>query len=162
MTIRLIYNTTKDGNVIGNKGKLAAYIPEDLKRFKELTTGGVVVMGYNTYASLPGKQRPLKDRINIVLSRDPNLKLHNVKVYHSINSAIQDYNDKDIWIIGGGEILKQTISLADEIKLTLVHNKLSGDITSPEIPLTDWKVVHESEIFESGMFKYQYIDYRRN
>jgi dihydrofolate reductase len=138
-----------------------AHIPQDINRFAQLTTGHVVIMGLGTWESLPGKQRPLKNRTNIVLSTNTSLKLPGALVYHSLNSAIADYNDKDIWIIGGGKVLKQAMSIAEEIRLTYILNSLSGDCRSPEIKEDEWLEVSRSEILSSGNLRYRYIDYRR-
>lgn len=160
MAVNLIYNATED-RVIGHRGKLTAMIPDDLKRFQKLTTGGVVIMGSVTYSSIPSKKRPLKDRINIVLSRDPRYKVHGCRVYNSLNSAIADYNDKEIWIIGGGEVLKQAILVADKIHLTLVHNKIVGDTYSPIIDPATWRQVEISDVMSYGTFQYQFVTYER-
>ena len=160
MSIKLIYAATED-RVIGNKGKLPWHLPGDLKRFQQMTTNNVVVMGYSTYSSLPGKKRPLKNRTNIVLSRDLNLKLHGALVYHSLNTVLADYNDRNIYIIGGGEVLKQAIAFADEIHLTSIMNKIVGDTVSPIIDPAVWQMVSKSETMTEGTIRYCYIDYKR-
>lgn len=158
--ISLVYSTTEN-RVIGKQGRLVAHIPEDLKRFKSLTDGGVVIMGSATYFSLPGSARPLKNRINIVLTRDASLKLPGVKIYHDLKQAIADHKDRNIWIIGGGNVLKQAIGLADEIRLTLIHQELAGDTVSPVINAAEWKITQQSEHMTHDKFTYHYIDYRR-
>ena len=160
MAVKLIYAATED-RVIGSKGKLPWHLPSDLKRFQQKTTGQVVVMGSGTYFSLPGKKRPLKDRLNIVLTRNPSLKLHGVTISQSLNSVISDYNDRDIYIIGGGEVLKHAINFADEIHLTSILNKIVGDTVSPIIDPAVWQVVSQSEVMEENGIRYRYIDYKR-
>lgn len=158
MSVNLIYNATED-RVIGNRGKLTCYIPDDLKRFQQLTLHGVVIMGSVTYSSIPAKKRPLKDRTNIVLSRDPRFKVHGCRVYDSLKSAVADYNDKDIWIIGGGEVLKHGIQLADKIYLTLVHTKVTGDTFAPVIDPSIWRQESISDTMTYNTLRYQYITY---
>lgn len=158
--VRLIYAATID-RVIGSKGKLPFHLPGDLKRFQQMTMGGVLVMGSATHFSIPAKKRPLKGRTNVVLTRDSTLKLHGVIMAHSLNSIRADYSDKDIWIIGGGEVLKQAILFADRIHLTLVHNEIVGDTLSPIIDPVIWREESKSEIITEGTVKYQYIDYIR-
>lgn len=158
--IRLIYSTTPE-RVIGRQGRLVAHIPADLKRFAQLTDGAVVIMGLGTWNSLPGKQRPLKNRTNIVLTTNTSMKLPGATIYHSLNSAIADHNDRDIWIIGGGKVLKQSMKIAEEIRLTSILNNLNGDCYSPEINESEWLEVSRSEILSSGNLRYRYIDYRR-
>ena len=160
MSVNLIYAATED-LVIGNRGKLPWVLTEDLRRFQQLTMGGVVIMGSVTYSSIPAKKRPLKGRTNIVLSRDPRYKVANCRVYDSLKSAISDYNDKPIWIIGGGEVLKQSMDLADKIYLTLIHNKIVGDTFSPIIDPTQWEQTERSEVMSEGTIQYQYINYIR-
>lgn len=159
MSIKLIYASTPD-RVIGRNGKLPWLIKEDLEHFKHLTIGHPVVMGYNTWVSLPGRQRPLKDRTNIVLSRTESLKLPGAIIYHSLEHVLKDYQDQDIWIIGGGKLLRQAIKIADEIYLTLVHNRVQGDTLSPEID-HKWQLTEQSEILESGINKFQFMQYKR-
>ena len=104
---------------IGYKNELVFKAKKDLKRFKDLTTNNIVVMGSKTYESLNFK--PLPNRISIVLSRK--LNDNNVHVYSEIDTMLSDmikyYQDKTIWIIGGAEIYKQFINIVDEIYLTL-------------------------------------------
>lgn len=164
--IRMIYAATED-RVIGHRNKLPWILPKDIKQFAKKTTTTdkkckpVVIMGFNTWTSLPGKHRPLKDRICIVLSRDTSVKLPGAIVYNSINSALSDYAEHDIWIIGGGEILKQTIDLAEEIHLTLIHSKIIGDTYAPIIDLNKWKQVSISDMESEGTIRYQYLIYQR-
>lgn len=164
--LRMIYAATED-RVIGSRNKLPWHLPQDIKRFAELTKTSdkkvkpVVVMGFNTWSSLPGKHKPLKDRICVVLSRDLKLKLPGAKVYNSINTALSDHSEHDIWIIGGGEVLKQTIDLVEEIYLTLVHTKINGDTYAPIIDPTTWKQVTASDNMTEGNIRYQYLNYQR-
>lgn len=160
--VRLIYACTED-RVIGRQGRLPWHITPDMKRFAELTTGAVAVMGSGTWFSLPGKQRPLKDRVNIVLSRSDDLKLPGATISQSLNSVLADYNDRDIWIIGGGQILKQAIKheSVDEIYLTLIHTKVAGDCTSPIIDPTVWELTDRSDMQQHDTYRYQYLIYKR-
>lgn len=117
MKINLILATDLNG-CIGYKDNLVFKSKKDLKRFKELTTNGIVVMGSNTYKSLGYK--PLPNRVNIVLSSK--LVDNNVQVYSDINVMLDDilkyYPDKTIWIIGGANVYKQFTNIADEVYLT--------------------------------------------
>ena len=160
MSVNLIYSATEN-RVIGNRGRLVAMIPEDLKQFKELTTGGVVIMGSATYNSLPAKRRPLKDRTNIVLSRDPRYKVHGCKVYHDLHDAIKDHGDQAIWVIGGGDVFKQAIDVADKIYLTTVYADLPGDTYAPEIDPDRWHPVYMSEKLTHADLTYRYTHYEK-
>lgn len=125
-----------DNNVIGDKGKLPWQLPADLRRFKELTLGHPIIMGRKTYESIG---RALPGRRNIVITRDKNYLCHGVDVAHSWNQALSLCNSKDeVFIIGGGEIYKIALPLADRIYLTRVHISARGDTYFPEIDPADW------------------------
>ncbi|MEK7177541.1 MAG: dihydrofolate reductase, partial [Patescibacteria group bacterium] len=120
----------------GKDNKLLWYIPEDFKRFKELTSGHVVIMGRKTYESLPENFRPLPNRINIMITRDVNYKVEGVIVYHSLEEVMKNLESKfkdEVFIIGGAEIYKQGIKYADKLYLTLVDKEyLDADAFFPE------------------------------
>ncbi|MCL4339031.1 dihydrofolate reductase [Patescibacteria group bacterium] len=108
---------------LGRENKLLWRIPDDLKRFKELTRGHPVIMGRTTYQSIG---RPLPNRTNIIVSRDVSLKLAQCLVVSSVEAALQkakETGSKEIFIIGGGQIYKQTINLADRLYLTVVQGR---------------------------------------
>lgn len=141
---------------IGFKNKLLKSIPEDLKRFKRLTTGSVVIMGYNTYLSLPKK--PLPNRINIVLY-DKKIELDGCIVANSKEEALLiagSYNIP-IFIIGGGSIYKQFLNEANKIFLTLIDGKYEADTFFPNF-YNDFKEINRESHIEQG---YIFIDYER-
>lgn len=126
MKINLIYATSLNG-VIGNKGKLPWNIPEDLKRFKELTIGNVVIMGRKTWESLGRDGLP--NRTNIIVSSDLDLKTNNI-IYNCSAQALDYahlYDNEEIFIIGGASIYKQLEQFADVIYRTLVYENCEGD-----------------------------------
>lgn len=105
---------------LGKNNKLLWNIPEDLKRFKKITSDNIVVMGRKTYESIG---RPLKNRINIVITRDREYKVEGAVIVHSLEEAIKklkDYENKNVFIIGGGQIYNQAIEIADRLYITLV------------------------------------------
>ena len=131
--VSLIVAKSKN-NVIGNKGKLPWNISEDLKRFKELTTDNVVIMGRKTYESLPKKSKPLPNRINIIISRDENYTVPNCLVFNDIKTAIRKAGtNKEVFIIGGGEIYKEGLKYADKLYITEVENDVEGDTYFPNL-----------------------------
>lgn len=143
--------------VIGKDNGLIWRQSSDLKRFKELTTGKTVVMGRKTYDSIG---RPLPNRRNIVISRQ-DIEIPGVEVVKSLSDAIK--LDSDIFILGGGEIYKQSINLCDKIYLTLVHANLLGDTYFPEIG-NEW-IEESSESFnsdEKNQYDYSFINLVRN
>ena len=125
---------------IGLNNSLPWHLSDDLKRFKEITTGHQIVMGRKTYESIGV---PLPNRVNFVLTRNSDLKIDGVHVISSLND-IPD-SDKKTFIIGGGEIYDQSMSIADEIELTRVHADFDADTFFPEINPHQWKEVWREE-----------------
>lgn len=162
MYIKMILATDLNG-CIGYKNKLVFKAKKDLKRFKELTTNNIVVMGSKTYESLGFK--PLPNRINIVLSRK--LNDNNVHVYSDIDTMLSDmikfYPDKTIWIIGGAEIYKQFINIVDEVYLTQFFDKSEHCDTYfrvNEYVDKDFKIKDYQEHEENNL-NFSFIDYVR-
>jgi len=148
-------------NVIGNKNKLIWNLPNDLKRFKKLTTGHSVIMGRKTFDSLPN---PLPNRDNIVITRNTDYSNSDVKVCSSIEDAINlTKTDTQPFIIGGGEIYSQTINLADKIELTRVYKKFDGDAYFPEIPLDIFELINEERYNSNAQneFDYSFLTYKK-
>ena len=143
-------------NVIGKDNKLLWKQSADLKRFKELTTGKTVIMGRKTYDSIG---RPLPNRRNIVITRQ-NIEIPGCEVVHSLEDAIK--LDSDVFILGGGEIYKKSIILADRIFLTRIFANLEGDTYFPEIG-DEFKI--DSEEFhkrdEKNQYDYSFINFSK-
>ena len=109
-----------ENNEIGCRNQLLWRLPADLRRFKELTTGHPVVMGRNTFESLPNG--PLPDRTNVVLSRNPNFSPNNCLFFSSFDEALIKLSGKDeVYIIGGSQLYEQALHRADKLYLTRVH-----------------------------------------
>ncbi len=142
--------------VIGNDNKLLWYLPSDLKRFKELTWGSSVVMGRKTFESL-GK--PLEGRQNIIITRNPEYQIEGCDVVASLSDALSLTNN-DCFIIGGGEIYKQTLPIADKIYLTTIHKHFDGDVYFPEIDFTQWQIVESVNVMDVDI-DYTFIEYIR-
>jgi dihydrofolate reductase len=147
---------------IGKDNKLLWHIPEDLKRFKRLTTGNAIIMGKKTWESLP--RRPLPERKNIVLTDIPLEQIEGSITAYSIDDALNKCEkDTEIFIIGGGSIYRQFMAVADRLYITHVHKKAHADVYFPEIDPSIWKVV-EKEEFTSGEsvgIPYTYVIYER-
>ncbi len=128
--------------VIGREGDLPWHLPRDMKYFKAMTMGHHVIMGRNNFASMD--YRPLRGRVNIVLTRDPYFITSSALVMHSIEEALsyaKDAGETEAFIIGGGEIYKQSMHLLDKIYLTEVITELSGDTYFPEIDPDEWETL---------------------
>ncbi len=115
--------------VIGKNGAIPWHLPEDVKRFKELTIGNTVLMGRRTFDSI-GKILP--ERRNIILSRH-SASIEGAEIFSSIRRALDSCEPNEhVFIIGGSEIFTQTLSIADELKLTVVNTREEGDVYFPE------------------------------
>ena len=138
---------------IGKDGGLLYHIGNDLANFKRMTLNNVVIMGKNTFDSLPNKE-PLKDRINIIItsSNDFNVKqeFDNVYIVHSINDVIElwqaFFEDKELFVIGGASIYHQFLSkgLIDEMRLTMVKDDAEGDTYFPQYDENEWFTYYKS------------------
>ncbi|MBD3202895.1 dihydrofolate reductase [Candidatus Woesearchaeota archaeon] len=142
MTEFIVIAAVSENNVIGKDGKMPWHIPEDLKRFKELTINNTIIMGHKTYKSLPVK--PLKNRENIVLSRKKNLSYPGIIVLNSFEESIKyckTNNRKKVFFIGGKKIYEYGLKIAHRLELTRVHKDYNGDTYFPVVNLTKWKLV---------------------
>ncbi|TCB35713.1 dihydrofolate reductase [Acinetobacter sp. ANC 4910] len=151
---------------IGKGNDLPWHIPADLKHFKAITQGGVVVMGRKTLESMG---RTLPKRVNWVITRDPDWSFEGTKVAYSIEDALsQAVSDvqasekpESIFIIGGGEIFKQTMTIADRLELTHVELDVQGDAYYPEIPAEFKKVSSEKQQDENTGIVFEFATYTK-
>ena len=141
MTIHLIWAQSANG-VVGYDNTLPWRIPEDLARFRALTTGGTVVMGRRTWESLPPRFRPLPDRRNVVVTRDASYDAPGAEVVSSIDEALA--LSDDIWVGGGAEIYAATMAVADVLHVTDVDLDVDGDTFAPEIG-PQWREVQSGQ-----------------
>jgi len=150
-------------NEIGKKNELLLHLPNDMKRFKELTLDTTVVMGENTYHSLQVK--PLPKRRNIVLSFDKTKQFTGCEMAHSINDVLEmTREDKHVFIIGGASVYKQFLPLAARLYLTKIHAAFTdADAFFPEIDFSQWKLTEKIDCpsDEKHLFAYSYCTYCR-
>ncbi len=144
-----------ENNVIGRGNDIPWYIPKDLEHFKKLTTGNTVIMGRKTYESLPKEYRPLPNRVNIVITRDKSYQAKGCLVVNSLEEALRKSdNNREIFIIGGGQIYREGLKFAERIYLTKIHKNIEGDTYFPKLNKF-WKLVDEEE--KSGFSFLTYI-----
>ena len=159
MTISIIAAVAKN-RAIGFENKLIYWLPNDLKRFKALTTGHTIVMGRNTFESLP--KGALPNRRNVVLSTTVK-ELPGCEVFPTLDAALQSCQpDEDIYIIGGARVYEQAISKADRLCLTEVDDiPAQADTFVPDY--SDWQVVNKEAHpkDERHAFEYAFTDYER-
>ena len=124
---------------IGREQGLLWHLPEDMRHFRETTSGNTVIMGRRTWESLPAAFRPLPNRRNIVLSRDPAYHAPGATLAASFEQALRLAGDaRDVFVIGGAELYQQALALADRLYLTEVASAPSGDAFFPEIVASEW------------------------
>lgn len=152
-----------ENNVIGKDNKLLWHIPEDMKRFKMLTTDHTIIMGRKTFESL-GKVLP--DRKHIILTRDPSYIVdnENVQIVNDINK-LDEYieDDKENFVIGGAIIYSQLIGKVDKIYMTKIHKTFEGDAYFPKLNETEWKEIEREKGIQDSEnpYDYEYITYIR-
>ena len=149
-------------NGIGKDNKLLCYLPNDLKHFKEITTGGTVIMGRKTYDSLPNGALP--KRRNIVISRQKDLQLANCEVFNSLSEAFADCSsDESVFIMGGENVYSQTIANADRLEITEIDARFDADAFFPKIDEAIWEVEKEEKHLADEIHKYNFtfITYKR-
>ena len=152
-----------ENNVIGKDNKRLWNLPEDLKRFKELTINHTIIMGRKTFESLGGI---LSDRKHIVLTRDMNYNIDSdfVKVVHEIDELKEYINDEnENFVIGGALIYKQLERYTQKMYVTRIHEIFEGDAYFPKIKEEEWKIVREEKGLkdEKNPFDYEFITYER-
>lgn len=130
--------------VIGRDGDLPWHLPADLRRFRELTVGGAVVMGRRTFESLPEAFRPLPDRRNIVLSSAPGYRAEGAEVMPSLAAALEAC-DGECFVIGGGATYAQALAHSDRVYATEVDERVDGDTQFPVLPDGEWRCVERGE-----------------
>lgn len=146
---------------IGKNNDLLWHLPEDMKRFKRLTTGNTVIMGKRTWESLP--KRPLPGRKNVVITDIPHENFEGAVAAYSIDDAVAKCKgDNEIFIMGGGSIYRQFMPLADRLYITHVHKSQDADVYFPKIDPEIWEVVEKEEFKEEGEgIPYTYVIYER-
>lgn len=151
-----------ENNALGKDNDLVWHLPDDFKRFKELTSGHHIIMGRKTFESLP---TTLPNRTHIIITRKQDYKaVGNCIVVHSLETAIKAaQQDPQPFIIGGGEIYKQGMAIADKIELTRVHTDVEADTFFPNIDLNQWELVWEQHHLKDEKHKYpfSYLTYIR-
>ena len=139
-----IIAAASENNVLGKNNDLIWKIPEDLMRFKKMTTGHAVIMGRKTFESM---SKALPNRRNIIVTRNKKFFAENTEICYSIKEALSLVkDDPQPFIIGGGEIYSQSMEFADIIELTRVHHDFDGDTFFPEIPNHKWELILKERI----------------
>jgi dihydrofolate reductase len=144
-------------NVIGKDNQLPWHLPVDMNFFKNTTWGMPMIMGRKTFES--NGYKPLPGRINIIITRQKNLKGKGAVIVNNYNDAMfvaKDADCKEVFVIGGGEIFKDVINKADRIYMTRVHTLIDGDVFFPAIDEKKWKLISKRDCFADEKHKYNY------
>lgn len=166
MRIALIW-AMSENRVIGRDNQLPWYLPNDLQYFKRVTSGKPVIMGRKTYDSI-GK--PLPNRTNIIITRDPNYQAEGCQVVHSLDDAISLAQAQvaagggdEVIVMGGAEIYAQALPLADRLYVTLVHAHVAGDAEFPAIDFDAWREIARQDYSAEGPnpYDYSFVVYER-
>lgn len=161
--MKLIVAVDKEWN-IGNKGDLLFYIPDDLKFFRSQTIEKVCVMGRKTLESFPGS-KPLKNRVNIVLSRNTDLEVEGatfVKDVDELQEVIKQYNTNDVYVIGGESIYTLLLPMCDTAVITHIEAVApEADKKFPELSSDEWVLKEDSGEKECNGYKFRWCTYKR-
>lgn len=163
MTKISIIAAVAEMNAIGQNNDLLAYIPNDLKRFKALTSSHTIIMGRKTFDTLP--KGALPNRRNIVISRNPDLQLKGAEVVSSPEAALELCQDQsEVFIIGGATIYDAFLPKTDKMYLTLIDKFFNdADTFFPDYEISEWREVYKEKISEDHKtgFTYTYLDLER-
>ena len=159
--ISIVVGITKKNRAIGNGGKLLVHISDDLKRFKQITSGHPIIMGRKTFESIG---RPLPNRTNIIMTRNPDFKADGVIVSPNIEDAIKkagEIDGQEIFLIGGGEIYAQGLPFTNKLYLTLFDVDLEGDVLFPDYPEFTKETFREERVDEKTGVHYTWVNLER-
>lgn len=152
-----------ENNALGKDNKLLWHLPDDFKRFKQLTTGHKIIMGRKTFESFP---KPLPNRTHIIITRDTTYTtpFKECVVVHSLQEAFEQLENEKAFVIGGGEIYQQAASFCDYIELTRVHGAYEADTFFPEINTDKWELISEWHHPKDEKHKvpFTYLSYKRH
>ena len=141
-----------ENRVIGKNNELIWHLPADLKRFKALTTGHVIIMGRKTWDSLPARFRPLPGRRNIVVTRQPDWQADGAIGAHSLAQAVQQAaGHAEVWVIGGADIYAQALPLASSAHVTEIEQDFAGDAQAPVFDNTWLETARVSQVSANGL-----------
>ncbi len=156
--LSLIVAVAKNG-VIGHNNTLPWHLPEDLKRFRALTTGHHIIMGRKTYESLG---RLLPGRTTVIVTRNPNYNIEGALIANSLEAAIAlCQNDNEAFLIGGAELYQHGLALANKLYVTEIVLDVAGDAHFPELNAEKWQeTAREAHVSEKGL-EFCYVTYMR-
>lgn len=151
-----------ENRVIGHENSMPWHLPNDLQRFKKITTGHTIIMGRKTYESIG---RPLPNRKNIILTRDENYKQEGCIVIHAMEDiAPYAESEEEVFVIGGETLFRQTFSMAEKMYITMIHHAFpEGDTFFPSFSTEEWEVVSEEKgtVDEKNKYPHTFYVFKR-
>ncbi|WP_304985855.1 dihydrofolate reductase [Coxiella-like endosymbiont] len=160
MLITLVAAMDKN-RLIGQRNQLPWHLPADLAHFKSVTLGKPIIMGRKTFESI---EKPLPLRHNIVISRQPSLRIEGCKIFSSVDEALNALADEsEVMIIGGGRLFKETLPKAHKMILTIIEHSFEGDIYFPLWNADKWIVVSKIKHGpnENNLYAFSFLELRR-
>ena len=147
---------------IGKDGEQLIYITEDLKRFKAFTTGNTIILGRKTMYTFPGA-KPLKNRRNLILSRNPEFRPEGAEVFPDLESLMEKVTDSEnTYVVGGASVYHTMIGQCDRAFITKIDAEYPADCWFPNLDEDpNWEVVSEGEWMEEDGVRFRYVDYKR-
>ena len=143
-----------ENNALGKDNDLLWHLPEDFKRFKQITSGHYIIMGRKTFESFP---KPLPNRTHIIITRQEEYLVEGCLVVHSLEEALEIApQNEEVFIIGGAQIYEQALPFADKIDLTRVHIELDADAFFPEFNTYEWNLVFSEKHFKDEKHQYDF------
>jgi dihydrofolate reductase len=143
-----------ENNALGKDNDLLWHLPEDFKRFKQITSGHYIIMGRKTFESFP---KPLPNRTHIIITRQKEYLADGCLVVHSLEEALEiSPQNEEVFIIGGAQIYKQALPFADKIDLTRVHIELDADAFFPEFNTSEWNLVFSEKHFKDEKHQFDF------
>ena len=143
-----------ENNALGKDNKIVWHLPDDFKRFKQLTSGHHIIMGRKTFESFP---KPLPNRTHIVISRQTGYSAENCIVVNSLEKALEVApKNEDIFIIGGAQIYDLALNISDKLELTRVHGVFEADAFFPKIDFQHWKMDFEEKHLKDEMHNFDF------
>jgi len=143
-----------ENNALGKDNQLLWHLPEDFKRFKQITSGNYIIMGRKTFESFP---KPLPNRTHVIITRQKDYIAEGFIVVHALEEAIEiSPKEEEVFVIGGAEIYKQSFENADKIELTRVHSEFEADAFFPEFNTSNWNLVFSEKHTKDEKHQYDY------
>lgn len=161
MSITMIWAMGRNG-VMGKDNGMPWRLPRDMAFFKQQTIGKTIVMGRKTWESFGS--RPLKDRVNVIMTRDKEFTAQGAQVIHSLEEALEYANNQELMIIGGAQIYEKWLPYADRLLVTRIDEDFEGDTVFPDVEWSDWGMTEQIPGIkdEQNPYDYGFYIYDRN